>query len=161
MKISFWIFVVAKTGVKITLMCMWNHLYIINDNNACLCYWNIHFKNQRNSLFIIKKQFSLSKSSKKALFDVISSTFRTPWFLDSSRTIFFLFQITISRCLQITVSKVSWSQPNPSIWMSKNCQKLDIFFKKIAKNCQWQIFDSQMAIFRRVRCWVWLYSPMG
>ena len=52
--------------------------------------------------------------------------------------------------------------------MSKNCQKLDIFFKKcqklsfFQKNCQWQFvlkkiksfwqfFDSQMAIFQRVR----------
>ena len=52
-----------------------------------------------------------------------------------------------------------------AIWISKNCQKLDIFFKKIAKNFHfflkkltleimssfWQFFDSQMAIFRRVR----------
>ena len=56
--------------------------------------------------------------------------------------------------------------------MSKHCPKLDIFFKKIAKNCHffqqncqkltffsiflkkmsrfWPFFDSQMAIFRRV-----------
>ena len=67
-----------------------------------------------------------------------------------------------------------------AIWLSKKCQKLDIFFQKIAKNFLfffkkiangnffwkkwkflaiflekmssfWQFFDSQMAIFRRVR----------
>ena len=50
-----------------------------------------------------------------------------------------------------------------AIWLSKNCQKLDIFFKKIVKNCHflsiflkkcqdiWQFFDIQLAIFRRFR----------
>ena len=54
-----------------------------------------------------------------------------------------------------------------AIWLSKNCQRLDIFSKKLTKfvifvnkifvnlfekmSSFWQFFDSQMAIFRRVR----------
>ena len=63
-----------------------------------------------------------------------------------------------------------------AIWLSKNCQKLDIFSKKISKNliffkklplaiflkkmsCFWQFLDIQMAIFRRVRTWHSFVNP--
>ena len=67
-------------------------------------------------------------------------------------------------CLYLTLGKIA-------IWLSKNCQKLEIFFKKIDKNCLFfstklpmaillkkndnfcQFFDIQMSIFCRVRQW--------
>ena len=71
-----------------------------------------------------------------------------------------------------------------AIWLSKNCQKLDIFSKKFARNFHffqkngnffflkeenfwqffwknenfWLFFDSQMAIFRRVSWELWIVS---
>ena len=49
-------------------------------------------------------------------------------------------RLSHARSRNLTLRKIAIS-------LSKNCQKLDIFFKKNV----WQFFDSQMAIFRRVR----------
>ena len=59
----------------------------------------------------------------------------TKWWRDTE-----VWDDTVRYSSNLTLRKIA-------IWMSKNCQKLDIFFKKIYKNfhffqqnCQWQFF---------------------
>ena len=54
--------------------------------------------------------------------------------------------------LNVLFSRCTISQ-KIAIWLSKNCQKLDIFFKKIARN--FLFFSKKIAIGQRVRCQGW------